>query len=41
MKSTGVGHVLATLAILLFASTSPAKDKKKVSNLFDAPPAIR
>jgi len=38
MRSTAIGHGLATLAILLFASTSPAKDKKKVSNLFDAPP---
>jgi hypothetical protein len=39
MRPNAIGNTLATLTILLFASTSPAKDKKKVSNLFDAPPA--
>src|SRR6266478_840329 len=39
MRLPAIGYALATLTILLFASTSPAKDKKKVSNLFDAPPA--
>ncbi len=39
MRPITVRPALAVLAILLFASTSPAKDKKKVSNLFDAPPA--